>query len=325
MTTVSLCLIARNESAVIGRCLASVREVVDEMIVLDTGSTDDTADAARAAGARVESFPWTDDFAAARNASLDRAASEWVIVLDADEALAPESAPLVRRLIESDRADAWQVVMRNLQPPGEMLRYVDGHVVRLFRRDPAIRFRGAIHESVDLALAEHGARVLASPLVVLHDGYARHTVQGGESRAARNIALLERAVARDPDDRYLQFQLGVSCRHAGKIRDAQRNLQGALAAGGEPLSVTLRAEAQLRLAQLALGEKRYGSAAAYAQRTLEADDSALLARVVLGLALAYLGRRAEAVPHLERALAEGDDQLAVANDLRALLEEWDRR
>src|SRR4051794_7642346 len=85
MAKVALVMIARDEARCIERCLASVRAHVDEMLVLDTGSTDGTPELARCAGARVASFAWCDDFAAARNAALVLADADWSLVLDADE------------------------------------------------------------------------------------------------------------------------------------------------------------------------------------------------------------------------------------------------
>ncbi len=320
MSRLSLCLIAKNEADVIGRCLASVRDVADELIVVDTGSTDATPDLARAAGALVSTFDWKDDFSAARNAALDRASGEWVLILDADEELAEDSRPLVRPLI--DRAAgtaAYQVTVRSLQPPNELLRYQDTRIARLFRRLPGVRFRDAIHESVDVSLSEAGVRVGLAPLVILHDGYVRDVVQGQVSRAERNLALLQQAVARDPGDAYLEYQLGVSFRHAGRVPDAQRHLQAALAIEGRALAPHLRAAATLKLAQMALGQKRYGSAVAYARRSLSHDASGVVARVVLGLSLMYQGRSLEALEHLERALADGEGQLAAADELKALI------
>src|SRR5262252_4050456 len=89
--TLALCVIAKNEERFIRECLESARDFVDEMIVVDTGSTDRTREIARECGARVEEFVWCDDFAAARNASIDAATTDWILVLDADERLDPAS------------------------------------------------------------------------------------------------------------------------------------------------------------------------------------------------------------------------------------------
>ena len=128
----SLSMIVRDEAERIEACLASVRDLVDEMVVVDTGSSDDTVHRAQAAGARVEQLPWPGDFAPARNAALEMVKGDWVLVLDGDELLLPEAIPALKELM----ADP-EVLVINL------LRYERGaamapysNVSRLFRRHP---------------------------------------------------------------------------------------------------------------------------------------------------------------------------------------------
>lgn len=95
----SLSMIVRDEADRIEACLASVRGLANEMVVVDTGSTDDTVQRAEAAGARVEHMPWPGDFAPARNAALEHVRGDWVLVLDADEQLVPEAIPALQELM----------------------------------------------------------------------------------------------------------------------------------------------------------------------------------------------------------------------------------
>src|SRR3979411_569261 len=95
---VALAVIARNEEQFIAGCLDSVRPFIDEIVVLDTGSTDRTVEIARAHGARVEHFRWINDFGAARNAAVDAVTADWVLMLDADDRLTPESGPVLPQL-----------------------------------------------------------------------------------------------------------------------------------------------------------------------------------------------------------------------------------
>src|SRR5438309_3283180 len=101
----SLCMIVKNEERFIQDCLESAREAVDEMVVVDTGSTDRTVELAEQAGAQVSHFQWCNDFAAARNASIERAKGAWVLWLDADERLGPGSAAELRRAIRQNQFD----------------------------------------------------------------------------------------------------------------------------------------------------------------------------------------------------------------------------
>ena len=100
--TLSLCMIVKNEEANLGLCLESVKGVADEIIIVDTGSTDRTVEIARRYGAKISSYKWDDDFAAARNVSLQSATSNWIMVLDADEALAEEDRGRLRALLRQE-------------------------------------------------------------------------------------------------------------------------------------------------------------------------------------------------------------------------------
>src|SRR5687768_5610008 len=115
MPVLSICLIVRNEAGNLPRCLASVEPLGAEVVVVDTGSTDDTAALARRHGARVEHFPWRDDFAAAVNHAFDHAAGEWILRLDADEELVPETLPELRRVLADPLVLAYLVRLEEVE------------------------------------------------------------------------------------------------------------------------------------------------------------------------------------------------------------------
>src|SRR5688572_18495395 len=110
--TISLCMIVRNEERLIGQCLASVKGFVDEMVIVDTGSEDATADIAHQHGARVYEYPWTGDFSEARNHSIAQATGNWILVLDADEKLAARDAQQLRSLVQETRACGFKLIQR---------------------------------------------------------------------------------------------------------------------------------------------------------------------------------------------------------------------
>ena len=114
-STLSLCMIVKNEEKHLVKCLKSVRDVVDEMIIVDTGSTDKTIDIARVFGAKVFDFPWTGDFSAARNHSLAQATGDWILVLDADEVISARDFDELKALIRkrSSSPVAYSIVTRN--------------------------------------------------------------------------------------------------------------------------------------------------------------------------------------------------------------------
>ena len=147
--TLSLCLIARDEERFLGACLDSVRGVVDEMIVVDTGSRDATVEIARAAGARVVDFPWFDDFAAARNAALAAATGDWS-VLDADERLAGDAGAQIRSALSQPDLHCGLLPLHNATrldalPAAVLGGHRDGEPIllpRLLRVDDALAWKG---------------------------------------------------------------------------------------------------------------------------------------------------------------------------------------
>jgi Flp pilus assembly protein TadD len=237
----SLAMIVRDEAADLARCLDSVRGMVDEMVVLDTGSVDATREVAATAGARVHEIPWRDDFAAARNTSLDLCHGRWVFVLDADEMIAPASRkPLRAWVLAHDGAGtraALSVATRNYQPEGVWRRgwqrvpdvdphglaggppslgFVISRKARLFPRDPAIRFRGCLHETVEASLHEAGVEVQATDIPVHHLG----SLRSDRAKQLRYRQLAGRKVREDPENPGAWAELAEACHLDGDRRAA---------------------------------------------------------------------------------------------------------
>jgi tetratricopeptide (TPR) repeat protein len=200
--TISAAMIVRDEERHLGDCLALVRPHVDEIVIVDTGSTDRSIEIARSAGAEVQSLAWTDDFAAARNAALDLARCEWILYIDADERV-------VDGLTEADLSamtDPDVVAARcrfSVHP--DLTRYWE---YRLFRNRPDVRYEGRIHETMVPSLRRleaEGHRTICTGMAIDHLGYL------GDQTAKhhRNLPLLERQVQADPGRPYLWYQLGA--------------------------------------------------------------------------------------------------------------------
>ncbi|MDH0865135.1 glycosyltransferase [Mitsuaria sp. GD03876] len=190
-----LVVIARNEAATIARLLDSVRPHVDELLVMDTGSTDETVRLAQAAGARVGHFAWIDDFSAARNAALDAAGADWHLVLDADEWLTGEGSGAALEALRSTAPDFVGTIALEDRFDGGTARS------RLSRVLPgAVRYAGRIHEQ-----PSHALPVWPLDVHVAHDGYLPERLAG---KRGRNEALLLAAVQDDPANPYLWYQLG---------------------------------------------------------------------------------------------------------------------
>lgn len=209
---VSLCMIVKNEEKNLAGCLESVRSLVDEMIVVDTGSSDKTLEVARSCGARVFSFPWNEDFSAARNECLRHAHGDWVLVLDADERVNPLGLhDCLRESAAAATVDAFYIPILNAgtDTDEEKKDCTLGRVIRFFRNLPGIRFSGRVHENLDRFLLKYGARAGHGDFIIEHHGYSedRRVVT---RKYERNRALLEKELAENPRDAVALYHLGLT-------------------------------------------------------------------------------------------------------------------
>lgn len=193
--SVSLCMIVKDEEPNIARALASVEGVARERIVVDTGSRDGTVAVARAHGATVSHFAWTGDFAAARNHALSLATGDWVLTLDADEALGEGFRARWRDVLGGTRADGLTLPVANVDADGALQQRV--YLVRLHRNDARHRFVGRLHEEVASSIAAHGGTIEAADLPLVHHGYTRDE-SARKDRRGRNRAILQAAIEAEP-------------------------------------------------------------------------------------------------------------------------------
>lgn len=201
----SACVITKNEEENIGTWLASMKKIADEMIVVDTGSTDRTVEMAKEAGARVFHHTWQNDFATAKNAALEKAEGDWILFLDADEYFSPQTLPKVRPLLEKVEASPKPIVgviCRLINIDKDQDNRFMGAIfqLRIFRNSRDLRYEGKIHEHiVDVRREEH--EMFATPeLVIFHTGYSLHLVR---KKLERNLDFLrqkEEAQGESVDD-----------------------------------------------------------------------------------------------------------------------------
>jgi len=200
--TVSLCIIARDEEATIGQTIKSALAIVDEIVVGDTGSEDNTRLIAEGYGAKVLDVPWRDDFAAARNAVIEAASSDWILVLDADERLQPVRPVELQRLLTDERAAGYRFCVS--EGEGGSLQ----QQVRLFRNHPYVRYCYPVHDTVEIALenwaASRDMQVLPSRLSIRHDPGDAARVS---ARQDRNRRLLRDAWHEYPYEPYFAYRL----------------------------------------------------------------------------------------------------------------------
>ena len=243
---ISFCMIVRDEEEMLPDCLASVRDGVDELIVVDTGSTDRTVEIAESFGATVLHVPWTGDFSAPRNAGFDAATGDWILWLDADERLEEGDAERLHELTRKVWREAFWLTETNFTGQDEVGTAATHLALRLLRNRPAYRFTGTIHEQLrsqmPIDLAE---RFTFCDLRIRHYGYLKARIEERDKNR-RNLELLERELAGDPRNPFTLFNIGteyVSLGDHDRARDHLERSYAELSQEAGLVGVRLRAAA----------------------------------------------------------------------------------
>jgi GT2 family glycosyltransferase/tetratricopeptide (TPR) repeat protein len=312
----SACLIVRDNARTIGACLTSIRPWVDELVVVDTGSTDETPAIAQRLGARVSHFAWCDDFSAARNESLRHARGRWLFWMDSDDTIDAKNGRALRELALRDPDPAvfgYVVRVHCPGPDGAELTAVDH--VKLFRNRPDVRFDGRIHEQLLPAIRHAGGEVAWTDLFVTHSGYD-HSPEGQKRKLARDFRLLRLELAERPEHPFTLFNLGMTHNDIGEYEEASGWLRRSIAASG-PGETHVR-KAYALLAHALAGAGRVGEAQAACDeglRQFPLDDEL---RFRSGVLLLEAGRAAESASAFEDVLARTEERhfTSVVDGLR---------
>jgi|GEM_PF-749326 len=211
----SVCMIVKNEAAVLPRALASVAGRGAEVIVVDTGSTDDTVAIAEEAGARVAHFAWVDDFSAARNFAFAQATGTWMLVLDADEEMPSATWDELERVLRTATGDGLRMQVAHLDDRGRARMRTAS--TRFVRNGRGYAYEGRVHEDVAGSILRTGATVQDIDLVLHHHGYTA-AESARKDRHARNLRLVRQAQESAPADarhwHYLGLELAIAGDHA---------------------------------------------------------------------------------------------------------------
>ncbi|MBI1349395.1 glycosyltransferase [bacterium] len=301
---VSLCMIVRNNADTIGPCLESIRPWVDEMLVLDTGSTDATPALCESLGARVRHWPWRDDFSAARNESLRDAQGDWVFWMDSDDTIPPDCGQRLRALVDSPHPDGvlGYVMQVHCPGPGSTGQHdvtVVDHI-KLFRNRPDLRFEHRIHEQILPAIRRAGGEVQFTDIYVVHSG-SDHSAVGRERKLERDFKLLHLDLQERPDHPFVLFNLGMTHADVQDHDTAAHWLERCLEVSRPQESHVRKAYALL--VSVRYQQLRYADAFATCQRARAdyPDDKELLFRQAM--LQHQFGRLDEAVQSYQEVLA----------------------
>ena len=232
---ISLCMIVKNEQDWIAGAAESVRSIVSEVIIVDTGSTDKTPERVRELGVNPLKFQWKDSFAEARNVSLAQAREPWILVLDADERIAARDLAVITEAIKDQSAAGYHLIQRNYvfgnqvfgwapntdtYEEGEPYAgYVDNPLIRLFRNSSDLRFHGAVHEIIDPSRLSKNLKFGSIPAVIHHYGKVREKDHVAFKQRFY-LALGLKKIKEDPTNGKAYFDLGIQYQELRRHEEA---------------------------------------------------------------------------------------------------------
>ena len=215
---ISLCLIAKNEAANLPACLHSAAGLVDEIIVVDTGSRDATKEVAAGLGARVFDFPWVDSFAAARNESLRHATGDWLLWLDGDEHFDDANRAKLQALKASLNGAAAYVMVQRSPSESDAAGPIEVDQVRLFANPPLVRWSYRVHEQILPGVRRAGQDIRFTDIAIAHTGYTDPALR--RHKTERNLRLLYLEYQEQPHDPFTLFNLGWALQETGRYDEA---------------------------------------------------------------------------------------------------------
>ncbi|MGB9851401.1 MAG: glycosyltransferase [Candidatus Kapaibacteriota bacterium] len=310
---VSLSMIVKNEQKYLPGCLESVKNIVDEIIIVDTGSTDNTKEIARSYGAKIYDFPWKDDFALARNESLRYCTGEWIIYLDADERIVYPSPAELRNILKladkSIGAFYCLIESEHYQMDGGTEVHRGGYP-RIFRNlgYPKIKFIGRVHEQIAPSIFQNGLSIQFSDIKILHLGY-NQSREVMEQKIKRNYRMLIQHVKEEPLNGYAWYQLGQTLAQMSLSNEAEKAIRMAIQT--KTLSKSVFASAASTLAKMVGNKGNYEEALYWAEKSLEMAPDQIYALHIKAYALLYLQRFEEAEQHFHEVLRRINEKKGI--------------
>lgn len=205
-STLSLCMIIKNEEKYIQKCIDSVFDIVDEIIIVDTGSTDSTLEIIKNYNVKLYKYTWNNNFSDARNYAIDQSSSDWILFLDADEVLDNSSKLKVMEFIKNTDLDGCHFLVHNYISEN-MKDYTLHYALRLFKNNKGYYYKGKIHEQISNNNFEVINKFSNEDILLHHYGYTNEVLKIKDKRA-RNIPILIKSLEENPNDSFTLFNLG---------------------------------------------------------------------------------------------------------------------
>jgi tetratricopeptide (TPR) repeat protein len=219
----SLCMIVKNEEKELPLCVNSVKPVLDEIIIVDTGSSDNTKEVARQLGARVFDFAWVDDFSAARNHSILRATGDYILWLDADDRVDEGEVEKIRLLKQNfpwKKNQAYYLTVNSQSPADGETHF---YQLRIFPNVAGARFEGRVHEQVFYRLKELGIESVQTDIMIRHTGYRDEATI--RQKSERNLKIIQDELGGDPQNLVLHYNAARTLGGIGRLAEAIEHME----------------------------------------------------------------------------------------------------
>ncbi|MBC2248106.1 glycosyltransferase [Listeria seeligeri] len=250
---ISICMIVKNEAHILRQSLASFRKFTEEIIIVDTGSTDETKKIAKEFTDFVYDFEWTGNFSDARNFAATKATGKWIMAIDADECLEEESYLKLKKQLKLQNESIYMAQIISFT--GEKGRVTTtNHMPRIYKNDGTICFRGVIHEQLE-AVDKHSIEAGIADVKIYHYGYMSEIVEK-QGKSNRNLRLLEKEVKNNKDSGFVHFNIGQEMNRLGKKEEALKEFSEAFRLRDDNQYIWAKLSAY-HIADLLEQEKRY--------------------------------------------------------------------
>ena len=322
--SISLCMIAKDEEKYLEQCLNSVKDLVDEMIVIDTGSKDKTKEIAKKFGAKIIGFKWVDNFSQARNESLKHATKDWILVLDADEVLDEEGIEKIKELVAKEGIDAYSLVQKNYTSDSSISGFIaeDGKseykykgwygsiIVRLFKNKKDYIFKGIVHELIEPSVYSKNGKIAPSGVFIHHYGNIDSKILKKKKKSYLELAKKK---AKDSSSADSYFELGVLYKENEDFDEAIKALKKA---------VDIDKNHELSYFELGIIYEKLKEYDKAIGNYLESNKIKENAEVLSGMGVCYLKKDMlkEAYKSLSRALELSPNRHTIYNNLAVVFE-----
>ena len=294
--TISLCMIVKDEEDCLAKCLESAKDAVDEIIIVDTGSTDGTVEIAKKYGAKVYHHPWEGDFSKARNYSIQYATCDWILYLDADEELFREDIPKLKQVTKEKDYNGISFLIYN-KVYGQREGFL--YFTRMWRNGIGACFEGIVHNQLVMP-----GSTLKSDIRIMHYGYALEDQEKMEKKQRRSKELLKKQIEEDPDNVFARFNYAQICRgqrlidevieHAGKVVE--------ILTPQDKLKIHIYLMALDQLSNAYFEKRDYKKCLEYCQKALEVKPDYLDPLFMIGGAYKLMGNLEKAKESLDKYL-----------------------